>query len=332
MNDPAERALARLRADDAQALAELATLVVTEATETQLSELASSRWIASQIATALKAATRGDNLKEAVQHRLDRASQRYQGDSRPLREVVPSELLPPLQEVLGRPFTPPRRLTERVVQQRAMRDLVSKVLEDTVSRFGRRMRATDDKLGGLGRRASSRGRALGKGLLAAAGVADAASDLVHAVSEEFEAALERRVKDFLGDATSRALTQIVDQLSDPDRAEAMAEFRLGLLEEILDTPIQELVEDLDGLDPVGSLDVIVEALRGQVDRADFIDRTEARVQQALAEAGDGTLGAWLSEVDLRDVWIESTTELLTARLQAIVHGPGFERWWASLFE
>lgn len=332
MTDPADRALARLRDDQAESLRELAALMVRTTTQTPLSELASSRWIASQVATALKAATRGGTLRGAVERRLERAKGRLDRDERPLREVLPSELVPPLREVLGRPFTPPPRLTDRIVRQKAMRELVSRVLEDTVSRFGRRMRTTDDKLGGLGRRAASRGRALGKGLLAAAGVADAASDLAHAVSEEFEQALERRVRDFLGDATTRALSQISEQLTDPERAQSMAEFRLELLEEILDTPLAELLEDLEDLDPLATLDVALDALRTEVDRPDFVDRTEARVEQALRETGDGTLGAWLEEVELRDVWTHTTTDLLAARLRAVVLTEDFEAWWHGLFQ
>jgi hypothetical protein len=232
---------------------------------------------------------------------------------------------------MERPFAPPARLTGRIVRQRAVRELVSRVLEDTVSRFGRSMRNTDTRYGGLGRAAASRGRAFGKGLLAAAGVADVASDLVHAVADEFEAALDRRVKDFLGDATSRALEQIVAQLSDPERAEAFADFRVAVLDEILATPLAELAEDLAGLDPIDALDVAIEALRAAVAAPDFIDRTEARLNAALDEAGDGTLGAWLDEVELRDAWTSATTDLIADRLAATARTEAFGAWWAALF-
>jgi hypothetical protein len=43
------------------------------------------------------------------------------------------------------------------------------------------------------------------------------------------------------------------------------------------------------------------------------------------------LGAWLDEVGLRDVWADSTAELVAQRLQAVAHTEPFERWWEELF-
>lgn len=326
----AERALQRLRTRD-RALHDLARIVVQQTTATPINELASARWIASQIATGLRAATRGDSLRTALSGWMERGRARWATDERTVGDILPDGVEPPLRELLGRPFSPPERLTARIVRQDAVRDLIARVLEDSISRFGRRMRAADGRSGGFGKRAASRGRALGKGLLAAAGVAEAASELAHTLSDEFEAALDRRVKDFLGDATSRAVEQIVEQLSDPDYAKTFADFRLALLDELLATPLQELAEDLDELAPLDSVDILVQAIRAELDRPDFIDRTTERVERALNEAGDGTLGAWLEQVELDQVWTDATTELLTGRLRAVVHTDEFEVWWHELF-
>jgi hypothetical protein len=329
-SDAAARALARLRDPDHPAVRALAAQIVADTTATPLRELASARWVASQIATALRAATHGPALRDALARRLDEAKARWGEEQRTVGEVVPAEVVPPLRTLLGRPFSPPERLTARIVRQRAVRELVAQVLEDSISRFGRTMRGNDTKIGDLGRRAASRGRALGKGLLAVAGVADVASELAHAVADEFEHALERRVKDFLGEATGRALQQIVGRLSDPGYAETFAEFRVALLDEVLETPIAELVEDLDGLGPLDALDVVLEAVRAQVEAPDFIDRTEASLAAALDEAGDGTLDAWLGEVGLREVWTDATTALVARRLAATAQTPAFEAWLVAL--
>lgn len=325
------RALARLRDADSPAVRDLARLIVEQTTATPLRDLATARWAASQIATALKAATHGDALREAAGRRIDEGRARWAGDPRKVGELLPAAAVPPLRALMERPFAPPARLTGRIVRQRAVRELVARVLEDTISRFGRSMRSTDTRYGGLGRAAASRGRAFGKGLLAAAGVADVASDLVHAVADEFEAALERRVKDFLGDATTRALEQIVAQLADPERAQAFADFRVAVLDEILATPLAELAQDLDGLDPLDALDVVIEAVRAAVGAPDFIDRTEAWLAASLDDAGDGTLGAWLDEVELRDAWTSATTDLIADRLAATARTEAFGAWWAALF-
>ena len=150
------------------------------------------------------------------------------------------------------------------------------------------------------------------------------------MSEEVEAALDKRIKDFLGDATALSLEQVANQLSDPEYAETFAGFRLALLEEVLDTPLRDLVAEADNLGPADALDVVLEGVRAELQRDDFVERVEERIGQALDEAGDGTLGAWLDEVDLREVWVDTTTQLVTRRLAAVVSTDAFATWWADL--
>jgi len=267
-----------------------------------------------------------------VRARLARGKPAWRDEERALRVVVPAEVVRRVKSRWGRPWTAPERLATRIVRQPAVKDLVGEVLEDAVRSFGRRMRSVDDGvLAGLGGRAAKRGRAFGKGLLAAAGVADAASGLAKTMSEEFEAALETRVKGFVGEATSLALSQIVGRMSSEDTAETFAEFRVALLDELLDTPINELVDEADGMGPLDAVDVIREAIRAQLDSDGFADRAESRIERALQEAGDGTLAAWLEEIELNDVWVETTTEFVGQRLRAAVQSTQFDDWWSALF-
>lgn len=326
-----ERALARLQDPEHPALQALARMVVDETTATPLAELATPRWLASQLATALEALTRGDAFKSALEARLERGRETWATDERPLREVVPDEVVPPLEKLLSRPYTPSEGLARRIVRQPAVKDFIGHILEDAIRRFARRMRALDEGAGSLGSRAARRGRRFGKGLLAAAGVAEVASDLARSVSEEFEHALESRVKHFVAEATTRAAENMVSELTDPESAETFAEFRVALLHEVLDTPIQDLMAEAEGLGPLDAVDILQEAIRAELARDAFIDRAESRIEGLLAEAGDGTLGAWLDEVELRDVWVDTTTELVTARLRAVVETDAFVAWWSDLF-
>lgn len=330
LNPSAQRALDRLQDPESPALRALARMVVAETTATPLAALATPRWLASQLATALQALTRGDTFRIALESRLDRGRATWSTDERPLREVVPEEVVPPLEKLLQRDYTPSEGLARRIIGQPAVRDLIAGMLEDAVRRFARRMRALDDSAGGLGGRAARRGRRFGKGLLAAAGVADVASDFAKSVTEELESAMETRVKAFVGEATARAADALVEDLSDPDSAQTFAEFRVALLHEVLDTPIRELVAEAEGLGPLDAVDVVREAIRAELERDGFVERAEARIASLLEETGDGTLGAWLEEVELHEVWVDTTTELVTARLRAVVDTEDFVAWWAAL--
>jgi hypothetical protein len=328
MDASALRALERLRDPDGDALPQLARLVVEETTATPLRELASPRWVASQLATALEAATQGDMLRSWVDRRIVTERQRWSEEERALREFVPNEAMEPLQKLLGRPYAPEEELVFRIIDQPAIRNLVRTVLSDTVRSFRKRIEVDGGMIGDLGRRAAKRGR----GLFGNVGrnLGGMAENLVGAVREEVDYALEGRVKEFVQGATSEALRTIARYAADESHAASFGQLRLAILDVILDTSIRDLATEADKLKPEEIVDVVVGGVRAAIQQDDFVDRAEERVAAVMQEAGDGTLGAWLDEVGLAEVWVETTTELVTERLRAVVRTDAFVAWWEAL--
>ena len=336
MDEAARRALERLRNPSGESLHALADLVVAEATATPVKDLASPRWIAGQVATALEALTQGDQAKTFVRGRLDEVRRRYGDEPRKLRTFVPTEADDPLRRVLGRPWLPDEVLVHRLLDQPAMRDLVHDVLEDALLRFQKRLRSIDQTgLGSLGMRAARKGRGFLGGLTenlggVAQNLGGLTENLVGAVAEELEHAVHQRVRDFVGTATGESIKAIARHLSDPQHAGAFGDLRVSALDEVLDTPVRQLVAEGEKLRPDELADVIIGALRSTVKAEGFVERTEKAIEHAMSTVGDGTLGAWLDEVGLRDVWQTTTTELVTDRLKAVVHSERFFTRWDAL--
>lgn len=336
MNKTAARGLARLREPNGARLQELARMVVDETTATPLRDIATPRWIAGQLAAAIEAGVQGDLAKQWVQRRIDAERDRWSTDERPVGELVPEEAIEPLRTLLGKAYAPSEDLVFRIIDQPAIRRLIREVLTSTLTRFRRRLQSVDKGvLGGFGGRAARRGRGLlGEVAGNLGGVAGnlggVAENLVGAVRDEVEQSLDNRVKDFVGGATADVVRAIARYFANPEHAEAMGELRLAILDVVLATSIEELAAEADKLRPEDIIDVVVAALRSAVAAEDFVDRTEERIARILEETGDGTLGAWLDEVGLRDVWTQTTTELVAARLAAVVHTDAFEAWWGRL--
>lgn len=325
MDDAARRALERLRAPDAAALAALAALVVDETTRTPMKSLATPRWLAGQVVAALEAGARGDLLRDWAKRRLHLEQSKLATETRTLRAFVPPEAEKPLRQLLGRQYVPSEPLLLRIIDQPAMRGLVRTVLADTVTRFRKRVSEVDSGLlGGLGKRAAARGR----GLLG--GLGGMAENLVEAVKEEVDLAMDGRVRDFLTGATAEALKTVARYLADPTHAGQFGEMRLAVLDVLLDTPLRELSDEADKLEPEVAMDVVVGAVRSMLAQPDFRDQLEARITTVLDEVGDGTFGAWLDEVGLTQVWRETTTELVRDRLVAVVKTEAFTGWWTDL--
>lgn len=340
--DPAvARALARLRDPSGGDLRALAQLVVDEATATPLKDLAEPRWIAGQIATSLEAIARGDVARSWVDRKIAEGRERWRVEQRPLRTWVPKEADAPLRKVLVRHWTPDRDLTLRIIDQPAMHRLVADVLEDALVRFQKRVKGLDKTgLGSLGVRAARKSKGLFGGMArsigeefgsVAQGIGGLTENLVGAVTEEVEHALHGRISEFVKTSTGDALANAAAHLADPRYAAGFGDLRIAVLDEILDTPISRLAAEADKLKPEELIDVVIGAIRAALDQPDFVERTEARVAKVLEQAGDGTLGAWLDDVGLRTVWADTTVELVTQRLAAVVKTDRFADWWGGLF-
>jgi len=325
MSPDSQLALERLRQPDGAHANALAALVVNDALATPIRDVASPAWLASQLATGLEAATHGTAFRDAVARRLEEAAELWGADDRAPRTWLIPEIDGPLRELLSAEWTPNEALTMRIIDQGVFHDVLKEVLDNSLRRFSQRMRRFDqDRLGGLGKRAKSVGRGLFGNLT------EAAEGLVGAVSNELEGAVERRIDDFLAGATTEALKIVARHICDPSHAEAYGELRLDMLDVALDTPVSEWVREAKATHPLEAVDVVIAATRALVSREDFVPAAERRIATLLDAAGDGTLGAWLDEVGLLDAWKSSTTELLAARLRALVQGDPFAQWWEAL--
>ena len=327
------RALARLRDPEGRALTELARLMVLETTATPIRAIATPRWIASQIAAALEAATAGDAARVWVDRRIAEQRDAWRTDTRTPRRFVPPEVDAPLRKLLARPYAPAEKIVVRIIDHPAMQAVIREVLEDTLVRFHRRIRQLDAGLGGVGGLGLRAAKRAGRGLFGNLGqnLAGLGENLVGGLAEELEHALHERITEFTTGATGEAVRTVARNIADPRRAASWAELRLAALDALLDSPMHELAAELDGLGPEQAVDIVVAAIRSQVDDPQFVSVTEDRVRAVLDATGDGTLGAWLDEVGLRDVWTTTTTELVAGRLQAVVQGDAFGAWWADLF-
>ncbi len=317
-----QTALERLRDPEQQATKALARLLVDDALDTPMAELVRPDWLASQLAAGLEAATRTDRLRELAQQALDEAMARWGHSDAALRSEVPEELVEPLLKALSHPYVPSEELVWRILDQPVFMSLMSEVLENSFKGFRSRMSGVDDKLlGGFGRRAAKRGRGLFGGV---------AESVVGAVAGEVEHQFDRRLSEFLSKATGEALRVVARHVADQAHAESYAEVRTGIFNTVMDIPIKELAAEALDARPMAYVDVVLQGLTGAIAADSFVDDTTRRLQTLMDEVGTGTFGAWLEEVGLRDVWTESTVELLAERLSSTVQTDAFAAWWTDL--
>lgn len=321
----ATTALARLRAPEGQALRHLARLVVDQATATPMREVATPQELARQVHTALRVGTRGDAAKTLAKRVVDALRDRWAAEKSPLKDFVPNEALDPLRSVLRKEVTLDERFVLRIIDHDAVHQLLKALLTSGIGRMGARMKEADKQLfGGIGQRAARRG----KGLFGNLG--GLAENLVDAVREEIDHAVEGSVQDMAREAITDAMVLVARYVANPANGQLFGEFRVAVLNVILDTPVADLVKEIDKARPEEVVEVVIKALANAASHDDFVVRLESAITKVYDEAGDRSLSDILTELGLLDVWRDATTDLVVRRLEALVATAEFEGWFTEL--
>ncbi|MCO4743208.1 MAG: hypothetical protein KC912_00365 [Proteobacteria bacterium] len=313
-----------LRQAESPALERLASLAANELLTRPLGEVLDADFVAAQAAAVLQSLAR-PTTREAIAKRVDEGIQTHTTTTSCMREHVPGEALDPLRELLGRPLHVSEELTHKLIDQGVVHRLLADVLESALKRFMRRARRVDDKLkavderlGGFGRRA--------RGLFG-----NVASELASAVGEELEHSVEARIKEFVHQGTSEMLKVAARRIADPAQAAAWGEFRVAVLELLIDTPIADLATEAQAQEPGAATSELLAALGATAQSEGFQDAVASAVRRAQQEVGDGTLAAWLDELELRELWGEATTGPLADQLRHVVGSEAFGSWWEQQF-
>ena len=222
----AQRSLTRLRDEDDSALTGLAHLAVQQWMDLPLRDL--PIWPRDIPALHDAIARSLDDARAEILGLASRAIDAGTEEPRTPRSLIAEEAWSPIRLVAGHPLALSESLIFEVIDQGVVHRLLAEILESALRRFLRKARHVDDRikkvderLGGFGRRA--------RGLFG--GVAQ---EIANAVGDELEHSVERRIKDFVKQATSEMLRVAARRIADPSQAEAWASFRLAVLDVVVD--------------------------------------------------------------------------------------------------
>jgi hypothetical protein len=318
-------ALAKLRDPADTALAGLIELAVDEALRVRLREAVDSAKLADRLTAAVSAAASDPGLRDRLLARLTQERARWRAERHSARHWVLPPVEAPLRHFLAQPWSPSEKLALRVSDHPAVRAMLKDVLSGTLARFAGGLKALDGGvLGGLGGRVARRGAGLFGGL------GDLAGGIVGAVKDEFESAVEARVKESVGQATEEAIRAIAAWAADPKQAAALAALRVSILEVALDTPLGDLVGELDEVPDAAIVDAVLQGLKDASARASLRADLLQVLDEAVASWGDESLGALADDLGLRSHVVDALTELGTTHARTLVSSEAFATWWTQL--
>lgn len=255
---------------------------------------------------------------------VESVANRLQTERRPLKDVMANEVRVALREVIGRPFSPDRKLVLTIIDREPTRELVRQLLLDTVLEFGRRASAP---VAGVARGLGSLARMAGEKVKARSG---GLGSLVGAVSDEVERQLEKRAVEFVDSALAGVFGQIADAVSDPKQAAEAAELRTAIFDGALELTGPQLAREIGNLDVAGGAEILRAGLKrwlaspsSEAQLAEFVGHLLERDEQRV-------LSEVLSEIGLLEVTRELAREQLALRIRAIAATPEFSAWLGAL--
>lgn len=220
---------------------------------------------------------------------------------------------------------PPRmRWAARAVDPALLRRLFAPVLQDTLIGFARKLPLPGVGSGGAGSgggsstlsSAASGLLGIGRSLKAqvekrAEPLLETGRSLLGSVSAEFEAKVQGAAREFSEGAMAGIKDAIRDRLRSDEGREIEREIRGQVLATILDTPVHELMADIDTL-PLDAIDAWVADVVAFAAQGERLDAILAREIDAFLEReGKRTVGELLDEAGVRELVVERTVAHLT---------------------
>ncbi len=270
-----------------------------------------SGWLESP--SAVKALARGVDL---VVNELN-------ANRRTLKDVVARDVREAVRDVVGRPFSPDRKLVLTVIDRDPTRELVRQLLLDFVLEFGRRASAP---VAGMAKGLGTFAKLAGDAVKSRTGTL---GSLVGAVGSEVERQMEKRAVEFVDTALSGVFGQLADAVSDPRRATEAAELRVAMLDGVLELTLPQLAREVANADVPGAVEVVRAGLTRWLASAASDEELKALASFALRDVAARPAKDVLEELGLLVVVRERGAEALAKRLTEVVTSEAFERWASS---
>lgn len=313
----AQKLIERLRGEDAKGLAALS---IDATLRTELGALLPPALLVSTARAVATAWLGSDGGTQALGRVVEAVANRLQAEKRAVRDVVAKDVRAALREVVGRPFSPDRKLVLTIIDREPTRELVRQLLLDAVLEFGRRASAP---VAGVARGLGSLAKLAGETVKSRSG---GLGSLVGAVSGEVERQLEKRAVEFVDAALGGVFGQIADSISDPRRAGEAAELRLAIFDGALELTGPQLARELINLDVPGGAQLLRKGLERWLASPDADRELLELATFALERDAKRTAREVLEELGVLEAVRTTAIDQLTQRIQAIAALPELAAW------
>lgn len=310
--------LQRLREDSVH-IERLVSLLLEDLLNRPVRDLVEPAWLGPRFVQGFQASVSEERTEAWVRSQVQIALARAQKEEGSLRDRVPGELIAPVRQLASRPYQPDRILVRAILDHGAMHKLLRQVLMETLTEFGRSLKPAAQPAPRGSKKRSTFGSLMG-----------AAQDMATAVGGVMEKQVEGKVREFVDGAIFRSLDLTVDKLCADDFVPDFAEWRAGIVDNLLAVDFEKYLDEVEKLDPDGLVSELSAILRGLAAWEGLGDQVESLLQAVVDEAGESRLRDFLEGSGLEEEWRPQLEEFLVVRAKDFVSTPAFASWLSDL--
>jgi hypothetical protein len=306
-----DRILNGLQGEGADALV---TLAIDHLLAMNASEFVDPASLASTAVATFRHSAQSGQADAWIRSQIDAATSAAPSGS--LRDHLPNEITRSLRDTIALPVTPNRAMVGRLIEHGAVESLLRNLLVSALQGFAKRLRPSVPGA----EKATTRLRSLkrvGEGMLGGLGA-------------ELERQAEQKAKDFVDSILSSVIAQAADDLCDPAKAETYGRFRGHILDQLLDTPLEDWRNEIEKLDTELLISTANASARALADRPNLEQEVQEVIEHALKSMGDQSLGAILQDADVSDDWRTEAETRASSIVRSIASSEAFDGWLDAL--
>ena len=316
-----EKVVEKLQAGQAKKLVYLATNFLFQQ---PIRELFPILFIESQIKLILESIVQGEQTKIWVTEQVELLRQQvpegYPKDS------IPAEVIAPWRELLQHEMVLNEKLIHNILDHRAIEQLFHEILTDVLTEFTK----TIKNWGDLASATAPKGVNRGFGRLKALGERALKETPLGNLTNLIETQAQRKILEYLDRSIAEVVKRAAAHMTEEDNRKVQAAYRVHILDVLLHTRNEVLLNQLDVIEPHYLVDAMTETIRGILKRESFQEDIHQIVSSVMESFGDKSLLDVMEEAGLSDDWRADTEEHLSVLMLRFLETDEAKDWLGEL--
>lgn len=316
-----EKVLEKLQSGQAKQLIYLATNFLFQQ---PIRELFPASFIESQVKLILESIVQGEQTKIWVTEQVELLRQQVP-EGYP-KDFIPEEVITPWRELLQHEMVLNEKLIHALLDHRAIEQLFHEILTDVLTEFTKTIKHWGD----LATSTAPKGVNRGFGRLKALGEKALKETPLGNLTQLIETQAQRKIFEYLDKSIAEIVRRTAAHMSMQDNQKLQAAYRVHVLDVLLSTRNEVLLEQIEVVEPHYLVDAMTETIRGILRRESFQDDIHQLVSSMMDSFGDKSLFEVMEEAGISDDWRVETEEHLSLLLLQFLETKEAQKWLKEL--